>query len=125
MDVVEGGAEVGNVFHGNRVEQGECLGVDLANCLLDGSHGCVELAASFNGRLLNHDVLFASTNTDEGSLGLGGHVAEFRVCSGGDDTVQTREELGQELLSVSGVLNQLAHVVDDDSCLAEDGLSRL
>jgi hypothetical protein len=124
-DVIEGHAEVCKVVEGDGVEQGESLSVDLANNLLDGSNGVVKSTAGLNLIGLDNNVLISTTNTDEGGLGLGGNIAKLRVGSDGNGTVQSREKLGQELLSVDGVLNQLAHVINDNGSLTEDVLGRL
>jgi len=61
-----------------------------------------------------------TTDTDQGGTGTLGDGTELGGGTDLDHAVQTGQELGQELLGVSGVLDELAHVVDNDSGLTLD-----
>jgi len=61
------------------------------------------------------------TNTGEGVQGLLGLLTGLRVGQGVVVLVQSRQHLRQERSDNLGVLDQLTHVVDDDSGLTLDG----
>eukprot|EP00128_Syssomonas_multiformis_P003089 Colp12_sorted_trinity150504_noHs@15450 len=65
--------------------------------------------------------LVKSGDAVEGGNGTSSDGTELRVGSVLRHTLKSGEELGQELLSVSGVLDELAHVVNNDGGLTEGG----
>mmetsp|Transcript_33591 Transcript_33591/g.74379 ORF Transcript_33591/g.74379 Transcript_33591/m.74379 type:complete len:529 (-) Transcript_33591:733-2319(-) len=71
--------------------------------------------------LLGGSQLALTTDAQQGSMGLGGNVTALRVSHLVGHLLQLRQQLGQERGSISGVLHQLGHVVNDDSRLALDG----
>jgi len=112
------GAEGGDVGENGRGE----------SVLLDESGLGLEDLEDLRGRdgVGNNDDLvlgtgLTTTDTDQSGTGTLGNTTELGRSTDLDHAVQTGQELRQELLGVSGVLDELAHVVDNDGGLTLDG----
>jgi hypothetical protein len=111
------------------------LATDGANVLDNGSELLVELVLGGKDRLqvasnggdvtealkLGNLAVLDSTDTDEGVEGLASLLTGLGVGKVVVVLLKSRHELGQESGDNLGVLDKLAHVVDDDSGLTLDG----
>jgi len=119
------------VAGGNQLgAEGRDVGEDGSreSILLDESSLLLERLEDLGGRdgVSNGDDLVLGTGlttTDANQSGTSalGNVTELGGGTNLDHTVQTGKELGQELLGVSRVLDELAHVVNNDGSLTLNG----
>jgi hypothetical protein len=108
---------------GNADSIGKSLGVHRAGL------GAKSLLESFRDNLglsvLWGRDLTLSSHPEKGGVGIGSHLTALGVCHLIGNLLKLREELWEERCGIMGVLDELGHVVNNDSRLPLDGSGAL